>query len=420
MRGDSGPEAPRRARQAFVLGWAVTNLGGVNEVVRNLIREFAAAGPLAPLVIEAGRDCSPRTIAPDVPVLALDFLPPYDPNKPFRVTLRFLFYLLPCLWRLVAICRKYDVKVLNPHFTGLQYFILALFRRSGLFRGKLLFSFHGADVRVMMLSRGTERLLYRWLLRGADVLIPCSAGLGEELAMFVPECADRISPVHNGIDANRFLSSADPVFQLPVAFRDRTKLLNIGAFEYKKGQENLIKAFARLRVRHPDICLIIAGQRGHRVTELRNLIHELGLEDDVLLLIDLPHAQVSTLMQQTDIFVLSSRWEKGICGEGFAMVLLEAGAAGVPVVSTESCGVNELLSNRESGIIVPTNRPDLLAHAIEVFLDDPREAAREAANLHNIVRRQFTWTAAHQRYVDLVTDRRPNAAPEVSDASVTA
>lgn len=415
--GESCPGAPRRAGQAFVLGWAVTNLGGVNEVIRNLVREFARSGPLAPVVIEAGSQHLPRSAWPEAPVLRLDFPAPYEPQNPVKAFVRFCGYLVPGLWRLYITCRRYNIQVLNPHFIGLAYFILVLFRRSGLFGGKLLFSFHGSDVRVMMRSKGAERFLYRVLLRGADVLIPCSEGLGEEIALFAPECAARIAAVHNGINIERFLSSADPSFCLPESFRARKKLFNIGAFEYKKAHDVLIRAFARVREKRNDVCLLIAGQRGHRLDATKELIRELGLENDVLALVDLPHAHVASLMQLSDLFVLSSRWDRGICGEGFAVALLEAAAACVPVISTESCGVNELVKNGSSGIVVPTNQPELLAAGIEFFLDNPEEALRQARNLHEVVRRQFTWTGAHRRYLELAGVA---PGPGASEPAVTA
>jgi glycosyltransferase involved in cell wall biosynthesis len=209
-------------------------------------------------------------------------------------------------------------------------------------------------------------------------------------------------PIPNGIDIARFINSAELEFKLPQSFAGRKILLNIGAFEYKKGHDVLLHAFADVRRLHPNTCLILAGQTAAKLTETERLVAELGLCDDVLLLRDIPHSRIASLLQSADLFVLSSRWKKGVCGEGFAMALLEAGAAGKPVVSTDSCGVAELVTKGASGWVVPTERPDLLAQAIGRALSNPEESARYGHNLHATVRRWFTWENTHLRYLEML------------------
>ncbi len=396
-------EKSSRSRQAFLLGWPIANLGGVNEVVRNLVREFENSGALAPLVIEAPGGLAQHPLPQEIPLLRLSLPSPYDRRHPLKTLLFFCLHLPALFWRLRATCRRHNIEILNPHFIGLEHLALVLFRRSGCFGGKLLLSFHGSDVRSMVQSKGLQRLLSRLLLRGADTLIPCSEGLAEEILMLVPECADRIVPIQNGIDIDHFVASSNSDVELPETFLRRKRLLNIGAFEHKKGHDVLLRAFAEVRQSREDVCLIIVGQTRETFDATQLLIEALGLRDDVLLFRDIPHSSVAALLRCSDVFVLSSRWEKGVCGEGFAMALLEAGAAQKPVVSTRSCGVDELLTDGESGLIVPPERPDLLAQAIRQFLADPADAARQARNLHNEVRQHFTWAAAHSRYLEIAS-----------------
>ncbi len=194
-----------RAKQAFIIGWPVANLGGVNEVVRNLVREFASSGQLDPIVIEVLEGSAEPAGIPEIPCIRLPLPTPYHPLRPLRAFLSFCFRAPALFWRLHAICKEHRIKILNPHFVGLECFVLMLFRRTGCFRGKLFLSFHGSDIRSMIQSKGLERIWSRLLLRGADLLIPCSEGLGEEILMLVPECARKIAPVRNGIDVDRFL-----------------------------------------------------------------------------------------------------------------------------------------------------------------------------------------------------------------------
>ena len=84
------------------------------------------------------------------------------------------------------------------------------------------------------------------------------------------------------------------------------------------------------------------------------------------------------------------------------MALLEAAAAQKPVISTLSCGVEELIENGETGTVVAPEYPDELAAALVAMLDNPDEAERHARNLHNKVLQHFTWKRAYRQYLDLM------------------
>jgi glycosyltransferase involved in cell wall biosynthesis len=391
-----------RTHYAFLLAWPIESLGGVNGVVQNLLREFQSAGDMAPMAIEvSGRDenASPLPAGQPWPHICCGPISSWNSGSPWKSLLASCVRAPRTLLRLHAICRRYSIAVLNPHFIGMEYFPLMLLRRIGLFRGRLIFSFHGSDIREMMQSRGVERRLFRILLAGADQLVACSDGLREEILAFAPDCGPRTVAIHNGIDEAAFRAQAPEPFPLPGSFRNRTVLVNVGAFEYKKGHDILLRAFALLRVRHPGAALVIAGQRS--AARIRELASGLGVEQDLLLFENIPHAQIVALLLRADVFVFSSRWEKGVCGEGFAMALLEAGAVAKPVVTTLSCGTTELIEDGVTGRIVPTENPEALAEAISDVVSDP-ESGREMANrLRERIVREFTWKHAYRKYLCL-------------------
>ena len=297
------------------------------------------------------------------------------------------------LWKLGSLCRKYSIRVINPHFIGLEYFPLVVLRNLGIFRGTLILSFHGMDILEMRQSRGLERWLAKVLLRKADWLVACSNGLRDEILLFVPECASRVVAIPNGIDAAAFLSLAEAPFQLPAAFRSRRVLLSVGAYEHKKGHDTLLHAFAKLKGEGCDAALVIAGQASSR--PMAELAHELGIQEDVVFFENLPHAQIAALMQRADVFVLPSRWEP------FGLVLLEAAAAQKPVVVTNTAGASELVRNGDTGMVVPIDNPDALASAISATLADSEGAASMARRFHDHVLQNFTWRHACRRYLQL-------------------
>jgi L-malate glycosyltransferase len=297
------------------------------------------------------------------------------------------------LWKLGSLCRKYSIRVINPHFIGLEYFPFLVLRKLGIFRGKLILSFHGMDIREMRRSRGLERWLAKVLLRKADWLVACSNGLRDEILLFVPECATRLVAIPNGIDASAFLALAVAPFQLPEEFRNRRLLVSIGAYQHKKGHDILLHAFAKLKAGGCEAVLVIAGQGSSRM--MAELATDLGIRGDIVFLEDLPPAQIAALMKRADLFVLPSRWEP------FGLVLLEAAAAQKPVVVTNTAGASELVRHGDTGMIVPIDDPDALASAISVMLADSEGASTMARRFHDHVLEHFTWQHAYRRYLRL-------------------
>jgi glycosyltransferase involved in cell wall biosynthesis len=102
------------------------------------------------------------------------------------------------------------------------------------------------------------------------------------------------------------------------------------------------------------------------------------------------------LLRAAEMFVLPSR------NEGFAVVLLEAGALTRPVVATSICGVEELIAHEREGLVVPPDDPEALAQAIRRLLREPEIAGRMAQTLHARVATHFTWKRAVDEYLVLV------------------
>src|SRR5262249_39965206 len=118
---------------------------------------------------------------------------------------------------------------------------------------------------------------------------------------------------------------------------------------------------------------------------------------DLVLRENVPFQELLPLLKRADVFALSSRWEKGICGEGFAIALLEAGAACRPVVTTNSCGVAELMQDGVNGRVVPTEDPEALAGAICDVLENPQSARQMAERLHERVVGEFTLVDVYRK-----------------------
>ncbi|MGB9662819.1 MAG: glycosyltransferase [Moorellaceae bacterium] len=179
--------------------------------------------------------------------------------------------------------------------------------------------------------------------------------------------------IYNGIPTARFITNAG---------QDNTKkgrdvvLLHIGRFAPQKNHLLLIEAFALAVKEHPTMQLWLIGDGPLRPAVEKTVV-EMGLEGTVLFLGI--RDDVPKLLADSDVFILPSDWE------GVPLTVLEAMAAGKPVVATAVGGVPELVEDGVTGILVPPRNPEALAQGILRLAKDPHlrqrmgKAARERA-----------------------------------------
>lgn len=149
-----------------------------------------------------------------------------------------------------------------------------------------------------------------------------------------------------------------------------------GRLAKQKGFDILIRAFGAVRDRFPDAYLVIAGE-GHERKSLTELIGRLGLSDSV----SLPGFvnDIDAFYRSLTIFALPSRFE------GMPNALLEAMAAGVPVVASQVSGVAELLVDGETGRLVQAEDVEGLAATIVDLLGDERQRSHMAERARRLV-----------------------------------
>jgi glycosyltransferase involved in cell wall biosynthesis len=137
----------------------------------------------------------------------------------------------------------------------------------------------------------------------------------------------------------------------------------VGRLDYQKAPEVMVEALARLG---PPVVLVWAGD-GPLMDETRRRVRALGLESRVHLL---GHRDdVPAILPAFDVFAMSSRYE------GLPCSIVEAQQCGVPVVATAVNAVGDVVVPGESGLLVPPERPDLLAGALAHALAHPEQAA---------------------------------------------
>lgn len=171
--------------------------------------------------------------------------------------------------------------------------------------------------------------------------------------------------IHNGIDVQQFRDRTEQAdtkrLKERLGLTDKYPIfLNVGRYSRQKSQDDIIRALDRITGSFDSPHLLLVGQRGDLETELESLVDDMELSDNVTITgrVDNIYAYYAV----ADIFVLSS------VREGFGIVLLEAMAAGLPIVATDIPAVSEVL-NDEIGMLVPPNAPSQLATAMREITD---------------------------------------------------
>jgi len=346
-----------------------------------LAGELAAAARFKPVigVTSSSVITLPREIR-GIPLIGLKLHGNYDVT--LSESVRWAAWLPSELAGLARVVRSYDVKVVNIHFPGLAAAAFVLLRRLGLYRGKIALTFHGADVvRVTGLS-SVARRVWKHYISSADDVFTCSRALAARLRSLCPEKEPRV--IYNGADIELFrgvnrVQSSGP-----------KRVLHIGTFEHKKSHDVLLPAFQMLLDRNLDCTLTMIGSSGPTLERVRTAAGALG--DRVTVLVDVCHDLIPHYMADADLFVLPSR------AEGFPIALIEAGAAGLPVVATNIDGVTEFITNNETGLLVDPDNSSALAAAMAAVLENDELATRLASRLHAKAVR-YTWRRAADELV---------------------
>lgn len=198
----------------------------------------------------------------------------------------------------------------------------------------------------------------------------------------VPEA--KIQVIHNGIPLPGLMTEVAPAFRASLgAIQGQRIVLNLARLDAQKGQRYLLEAAAR----RPELLFLIAGEGPERA-ELHRQAHILGLEDRVRFLgFRTDRAQ---LIAACDLFVLPSLYE------GLPLALLEAMAAGKPVVACDIGGVDEVITHEVTGLLVPAADSQALTQAIGRVLSDSALAERLGRAARERVVTGFTCEAMVQ------------------------
>jgi len=271
--------------------------------------------------------------------------------------------------KLSRLVREHQIEIVHAHVAR-DYPLAAL--ATGRSQAQLVLTRHV----LFPLNR-----IHKLTLRRTSRVIAVSQAVAESLytpSIFAPE---KIVTIHNGIDVDRFAGTAKDN-----ATDRRLRVGMVGHIAPIKGQEDFVRAAAIMRAHRDDVEFIIAGadkshSRENRVA-LEKLISDLKMEHAIKLIgwVD----DVASLLSTLDLFVSPAR------SEPFGLSIVEAMAAGVPVVATASEGAREIIEDDQTGRLVPVGDVEAMATAIVEVLNDRTVRKRLADNALANVQEKFS------------------------------
>ena len=292
--------------------------------------------------------------------------------------------------------------------------------------------------RLIFAKRGFWRPhgVWRALLRRGAARVDAVAAVSRAVARFwaldQPHWdLSTISVVPNGVR----IPSPDSI-PPPNVLRDELHLAAettivgvVGRVNWAKGHQYVVGALPRIIESFPQTHLVVAGD-GPYVADLRALVESLRLDDRVHFLGW--REDVYTVFGALDVFVhptvlelmprrsLTGRWgtvpmTPALAGEPFGRAILEASAAGVPVVATDAGGHRDVIADGRTGTLVPMADAGAIAEAVVDLLAGPERAQAMARAARERVRREYSLEALGQRYHHLVQRLLRGRSPEVED-----
>ncbi len=236
---------------------------------------------------------------------------------------------------------------------------------------------------VDVYTRAEDRWACRVVNRLADRITAVARVVRDHVHQTEGCPLEKIVVIPNGVEAHRCqrIISDQAQKDAPSSVPGEVVIGTIARLVWYKGLEDLLKAAALIVGRYPRVRFLVIGD-GPLRQSLEKKAEALGLNGTVRFLGAVPDA--SSLLLRFDIFVLSSLWE------GMSNSLLEAMAAGKPVVATDVGGGSEVVIDGKTGFLVPPKDPEALAGAVLRLLADP-ELARNLGKAGRIrVESEFT------------------------------
>lgn len=258
------------------------------------------------------------------------------------------------------------------------------------FNFKLIVSLRGAHINYTPIVEPRIAELYHRSFMKIEAFHAVSEAIGKEAEKYGAD-RNKISLIHSPIPSEFF----NAYTSVKLSKSKTIRVIMVGRFHWIKGYKYALDALHILKNKGIYVQITIVGPK--IMTESINFqVHQLKLQDQVILMPSLSQADLRQELKAHDIFLLSS------LKEGIANVVLEAMAVGLPVISSDCGGMAEVVKHKETGWLVSVRDPESIANAIvEVSQTVEQELQRITQNAHDFVKEHFNAEDSIKQFVEL-------------------
>ncbi len=239
-----------------------------------------------------------------------------------------------------------------------------------------------ALVRTRHLNIPLRRNLFNFIHYLPDIYITCGENMRQNLVKKCGFPENKVISIPTGVGEDFFYVKRNPDAKLKYGLdRDSIVVTNVGILRSVKGHEITLKAVETVIKHFPNAKFLIVGN-GPRRKALEDITNSLGIEQHVIFTGFVEN--IPEIYSFTDVVILSS-WS-----EGLPQSLLQAMAAGVPVVATRVGGVPEVVKHEKTGILVEPGDHDALAKGVIKILENPGMASDFVKNAGELVKNEHS------------------------------
>lgn len=306
----------------------------------------------------------------------------------------------------------FDQIIFNHSFPALG--VLSSARCAGISKVYIFHSASHLELRAAVSRDGTlwdaslslpmacVRRVERYALRKCEAIVTLSRYMQDRVVRFHGEAVQCIKVIPGGVDTKVFTPMHEPEAKRHLREELGVPPNDFVLFAAKRmyrgmGLENLIDAVGLLAAKEPKVCvcLLLAGDGPLRQSLESHIDHE-GLGDRVRVLGNVPYHKMTSYYQLADLFI-STR------AEPFGLVILEALACGLPVLSVPVGGAVEILEKLSKNLLFQDTSSAAMADLILKCLDSPEELAVLRPECRRYVEDNYTWSIAGERMEQLLS-----------------
>jgi glycosyltransferase involved in cell wall biosynthesis len=365
-------KSERNSRLRILILNAALFIGGAEKVIASLALGLRAKGHAVTVCTIKGTGEIGRQLAEE----GIQTINLADPESRLSVYTAFC--------RLAKIVRERQIDVVHTHtLAALWDAMLA----KTFFRGaRLIHTFHfGNYPRLPWQSRLMEGLA----LKRANRLVAVGFSQRSAIAQTYGIDKDRIDVVLNGV--NRKEQKLDSQYWRTMRKRHSVLVGSVSTLIEQKGIDNLIRVAKSLKTKKHDFALIIAGD-GPLRSKLEAQARDANLSD-IVYFIGWVDEAASTVLPALDIFVQPSRWE------AMSIVILEAMAAGIPVVATDVGDNGRVIIDERTGFIVSPTDEQEFANKLEILIQDTSLRTRMGNEASTVLQEHYSEARMIDSYI---------------------